>query len=171
MATTPKLKRRSSKIFVGDQPSDGTNIHKSGCCVPADLSGGDIWTFLSGQNNKTTGNESMRAASSWPTIAANKRTFESWLGSRDWSSQKLTRKEATCCRQCLDGSDALVELCLYLFFTRVPVGSRTEAGQVGKARHRRQVFRTPPSAIQYPGNVAFRWPLITTPTTDVPTVP
>ncbi|EFX81299.1 hypothetical protein DAPPUDRAFT_102601 [Daphnia pulex] len=33
MATTPKLKRRSSKIFVGEQPSDGTNIHKSGCCV------------------------------------------------------------------------------------------------------------------------------------------
>ncbi len=34
-----------------------------------------------------------------------------------------------------------------------------------------KIFRTLPSAIQYPGNVAFRCPLITTPTTDVPTVP
>jgi hypothetical protein len=31
MATAPKLKRRASDIFVGDQLSHGTNIHKIGC--------------------------------------------------------------------------------------------------------------------------------------------
>jgi hypothetical protein len=31
MATAPKLKRRASDIFVGDQPSGETKIHKSGC--------------------------------------------------------------------------------------------------------------------------------------------
>jgi hypothetical protein len=33
IATAPKLKRLASDIFVGYQPSVGTNIHKSGCCV------------------------------------------------------------------------------------------------------------------------------------------
>jgi hypothetical protein len=33
MATAPELKRRSSDIFVCDQPSSGTNIHKSDCCT------------------------------------------------------------------------------------------------------------------------------------------
>ncbi len=33
MTTAPKLKRRASDIFVGDQPSVGTNIHRSVCCV------------------------------------------------------------------------------------------------------------------------------------------
>jgi hypothetical protein len=32
-ATASKLKRCSSEMFVGDQQSDGTNIHKIGCCA------------------------------------------------------------------------------------------------------------------------------------------
>jgi hypothetical protein len=63
MATAPKLKRRSSDTFVGDQPSGGTNIHKILCVTEGtnfsaiqDLSGGDIyWTFPWGKNNKTSG--------------------------------------------------------------------------------------------------------------------